>query len=136
MLKVINAAEVRELLPMDECIDLMAQAMRSASAGEVRVPPRLLMSLIDENGSFGLMPGSEGLLGVAPGESSIHVVLKPRTSLAVCNDGQQDIALRVEERDFDSIGEVGPERDRVADREPQALRLGRLDTRTTDLLNQ
>lgn len=58
MLKVINAAEVRELLPIGECIDLMAQAMQSASAGEVRVPPRLFMSLIDGSGSFGVMPGS------------------------------------------------------------------------------
>lgn len=58
MLKVINAAEVRELLPMGECIDLMAEAMQAASSGDVRVPPRQFMSLIDESGSFGLMQGS------------------------------------------------------------------------------
>ena len=58
VLKVINAAEVRELLPMHECVDLMAAAMQAASAGDVRVPPRLFMSLFDESGSFGLMPGS------------------------------------------------------------------------------
>lgn len=58
MLKVINAAEVRELLPMNECVDLMADAMRAASAGEVLVPPRIIMPLIDDSGAFGLMPGS------------------------------------------------------------------------------
>ena len=58
MLKIINADEVRELLPMDECVDLMTAAMKAASAGEVFVPPRIFMPLIDESGSFGLMPGS------------------------------------------------------------------------------
>ena len=58
MLKVISAAEVRELLPMSECIDVMAQAMRAASAGEVRVPPRFFLSLYDDSATMGLMPGS------------------------------------------------------------------------------
>ena len=58
MLKIINAAEVRELLPMNECVDLMAGAMRAASAGEVHVPPRTFMPLVDGSGAFGLMPGS------------------------------------------------------------------------------
>ena len=33
MLRIINAAEVRELLPMSECVDLMTDAMKAASAG-------------------------------------------------------------------------------------------------------
>jgi ornithine cyclodeaminase/alanine dehydrogenase-like protein (mu-crystallin family) len=57
-LRIINAAEVRELLPMDECVDAMGDAMQAASAGAVRVPPRLLMPLIDDSGYLGLMPGS------------------------------------------------------------------------------
>lgn len=58
MLRIINAAEVRELLPMSECVDLMADAMKAASAGDVLVPPRIFMPLIDDSGGFGLMPGS------------------------------------------------------------------------------
>ncbi len=58
MLKVINAAEVRELLPMAECIDIMAAAMQAASAGQVHMPPRTFMSLYDDSATFGLMPGS------------------------------------------------------------------------------
>lgn len=57
-LKVISAAEVRNLLPMRECVDLMAVAMRAASAGEVHVPPRFFMSLFDDSATMGLMPGS------------------------------------------------------------------------------
>ena len=57
-MKIISAAEVRELLPMSECVDLMATAMRAASAGEVHVPPRFFMSLFDDSATMGLMPGS------------------------------------------------------------------------------
>ena len=57
-MKIINATEVLELLPMSTCIDLMAHAMRAASAGDVRVPPRLMMPTIDNSALFALMPGS------------------------------------------------------------------------------
>ena len=58
MPKIINAEQVRMLLPMDECVDIMAAAMQAASAGSVAVPPRLIMPLIDDSAHFGLMPGS------------------------------------------------------------------------------
>jgi len=57
-LRVINAAEVRELLALGECVDAMGAAMRSASAGTVKVPPRLIMPLFDDSALLGLMPGS------------------------------------------------------------------------------
>lgn len=58
MLKIVNASEVRELLPMNECLDVMARAMQAASGGEVHVPPRTFMSLYDDSAILGLMPGS------------------------------------------------------------------------------
>jgi len=57
-LRVIGAADVRRLLPMADCIDLMAVAMQATSKGEISIPPRLIASLIDNSGLFGLMPGS------------------------------------------------------------------------------
>lgn len=58
MLRVINAAQVRKLLPVDECVDAMGLAMQAASAGTVKVPPRLIVPLFDNSALFGLMPGS------------------------------------------------------------------------------
>ena len=55
---VINAAGVRKLLPMDECIDAMEPAMIAATTGTISMPPRLVARLIDESGSLVLMPGS------------------------------------------------------------------------------
>ncbi|WP_317930743.1 ornithine cyclodeaminase family protein [Halioxenophilus sp. WMMB6] len=57
-IRIISASQVRELLPMAECIEVMATAMAAASAGEVALPPRLFAPLFDERGSLGLMPGS------------------------------------------------------------------------------
>lgn len=55
---IINAAEVRHLLPMEECIDAVETAMIAASSGEVVMPPRLFSPLFDNSGFLGLMPGS------------------------------------------------------------------------------
>lgn len=60
-LKIIDAAGVRELLPMRTCIDAMADAMSAASAGTVRVPPRVFMPLSGSGDALLLMPGSAAL---------------------------------------------------------------------------
>ena len=57
-LTIINAAAVRKLLPMDECIDAMEPAMIAATTGAISMPPRLVAPLIDESGTLVLMPGS------------------------------------------------------------------------------
>ena len=57
-LTIINAAGVRELLPMSECIDAMEPAMIAATTGAISMPPRLVAPLIDESGTLVLMPGS------------------------------------------------------------------------------
>lgn len=58
MLRIINAAEVRELLSMRACMDTMAVAMQAVSHGDVLVPQRLIMPLPDQNGHFFVMPGA------------------------------------------------------------------------------
>ncbi len=60
----INAAAVRELLPMNECIDIMEPAMVAATNGTISMPPRLVAPLIDESGLFLLMPGSSAELAM------------------------------------------------------------------------
>ena len=53
---VLSQTEIRELLPMDRCIDLMAEALTSISAGEVVNPLRHSIFLPDRSGLLGLMP--------------------------------------------------------------------------------
>ena len=57
-IRIINAKEVRQLMSMSECIDVMSDAMVSASTGTVSVPPRHFTSIIDDSTLLGLMPGS------------------------------------------------------------------------------
>ena len=74
-LRMINAKEVRRLLPMADCIDAMEHAMVAASTGQVFIPPRMVMPLIDKSGFLGLMPGSAAdpkmygakIMGIHPG---------------------------------------------------------------------
>jgi ornithine cyclodeaminase len=62
-LTIINAEEVRQLLPMAECIDVMADAMAAVSSATIDIPPRQFYPLIDHSADFGLMPGSSRELG-------------------------------------------------------------------------
>jgi ornithine cyclodeaminase len=57
-LLILNAEEVKELLPMGACVDCLQEAMLAASTGKVANPPRLITPLIDNTGFFALMPGS------------------------------------------------------------------------------
>jgi ornithine cyclodeaminase/alanine dehydrogenase-like protein (mu-crystallin family) len=56
-LLIIRAAEVRDLLPMTESIEVMDRAMRAFSAGEVNTPSRIIAPLNGGKGYFFLMPG-------------------------------------------------------------------------------
>jgi len=73
-LLIIRAAEIRDLLPMTECIEVMDQAMRAFSRGAVNMPSRIIAPL-EAGGYFILMPGEmkEGpvygakIVGLHPG---------------------------------------------------------------------
>jgi alanine dehydrogenase len=54
---MINQAEVRQLLLMDECIELMHEAFTAAAQGSALVPLRPVMKLPDGRGVLGMMPG-------------------------------------------------------------------------------
>ena len=54
---VISQTEVRKLLPMDACIDLMAEALATLSRGEAINPLRTGIRLPNDLGILGMMPG-------------------------------------------------------------------------------
>ena len=77
--RVLDHAEVTRLLPMSECIDVMAGALASLARGEVHNPLRFVVRPQNEPSLLGLMPahrgGSERLWGlktvaIFPGNSA------------------------------------------------------------------
>lgn len=56
MLRVIARSEVQRLLPMDECMDVMADTLRALALGEATQPLRQIMWLPQRVGALGLMP--------------------------------------------------------------------------------
>lgn len=54
---VIDGATVRELFPMERAIEVMAEAMRRYSAGQVTLPLRTILRPAGETGLMGTMPG-------------------------------------------------------------------------------
>ena len=56
-IRVLRGAEVRELLPMTECVELMQRTMIAVSEGRVVLPLRSIL----------VMPGDRGMMGVMPG---------------------------------------------------------------------
>lgn len=53
---VLGYPEVRRLLPMAECIDVMAQALAARSRGEAVMPLRQILWLPDRTGALAWMP--------------------------------------------------------------------------------
>jgi len=58
--RVIDEHEVRRLLPMSECIDVMADALASLARGEVHNPLRFVVRPPGEPSLLGLMPAHRG----------------------------------------------------------------------------
>jgi len=64
---IINQSEVRRLLPMDECLELMDHAFKIVSGGAAVLPVRSVMWLPDGTGLLGMMPGclqQSGIMGL------------------------------------------------------------------------
>jgi ornithine cyclodeaminase len=55
-LRVLSGADVRALLPMPDCIDLMQRTMATVSEGGARIPPRSVVPVSAGN-LMGIMPG-------------------------------------------------------------------------------
>jgi alanine dehydrogenase len=78
---VIDQRQVRALLPMAECMDVMADALRALGEGEAMLPLRTVMRLPDGRSAFGAMPaylGRPAALGIKvitvfPGNEGTHL---------------------------------------------------------------
>jgi ornithine cyclodeaminase/alanine dehydrogenase-like protein (mu-crystallin family) len=57
---IINQQEVRQLLSMGDCIDLMGQALEALGRGQGLNPLRPVLWLPDKRGALGMMPGYLG----------------------------------------------------------------------------
>jgi len=67
---VISHEDVARLLPMDACIEVMAEAMRTIGRGGAVLPLRSVVWMPDRTGMIGLMPGFLG----APASLGLKVV--------------------------------------------------------------
>jgi len=67
---VISHEDVARLLPMDACIEVMAEAMRTTNRGGAVLPLRSVVWMPDRTGMIGLMPGFLG----APASLGLKVV--------------------------------------------------------------
>jgi ornithine cyclodeaminase len=64
---VIDGRSVRDLLPMAECIERMAEALAALARGEAAVPLRSLLWLPERTGLLGMMPAyylPAGIMGI------------------------------------------------------------------------
>ncbi len=68
--RVISQADVERLLPMNECVDLMAEAVATLARGDAVLPLRHMVWLPDRSGLLGLMPGYLG----APARFGLKIV--------------------------------------------------------------
>ena len=57
---IVNGTEVRQLLPMNECMDVMAQALATLARGDAILPLRPVLWLPDKRGALGMMPSYLG----------------------------------------------------------------------------
>jgi ornithine cyclodeaminase/alanine dehydrogenase-like protein (mu-crystallin family) len=60
---VVSQTEVPRLLPMKECIEVMARAFAALARGEATMPQRQIVWLPDKTGALGLMPAHLSGLG-------------------------------------------------------------------------
>ncbi len=58
--RILDERDVRQLLPMGECIDVMAEALASLARGEVHNPLRFVVRPPGESSLMGLMPAHRG----------------------------------------------------------------------------
>jgi len=56
-IRVLRGPEVRKLLPMSACIDLMQKTMIAVSEGRVVLPLRSILVMPGDRGMMGMMPG-------------------------------------------------------------------------------
>ncbi|MBI3761250.1 MAG: ornithine cyclodeaminase family protein, partial [Chloroflexi bacterium] len=61
---IVNQSEVPQLLPMNECMEVMAEALKTLARGEAILPLRPVMWLPEKVGALGMMPSYLGNMKV------------------------------------------------------------------------
>jgi ornithine cyclodeaminase len=89
--RVIDEHDVRRLLPMTECIDLMAEALAALGRGEVHNPLRFVIRPEAEPSLMGLMPAHRK--GAAPLWSLKALTIVPGNSSRGLDSHQGFVAL-------------------------------------------
>jgi ornithine cyclodeaminase len=57
---IVNQKEVRQLLPMNECMDVMSEALKTLARGDAILPLRPVLWLPEKVGALGMMPSYLG----------------------------------------------------------------------------
>lgn len=68
---LVSHREVTALLPMAECIDVMAEAFRSLARGDAEVPQRQMLPLGDSPNALALMPALVGARASGRGQGAL-----------------------------------------------------------------
>jgi ornithine cyclodeaminase len=89
--RVLDEHDVRRLLPMADCIEAMAEALRSLARGEVYNPLRPVFRPPDEPSLMGLMPAHRG--GEKPFWSLKALTIVPGNSARGLDSHQGFVAL-------------------------------------------
>jgi len=89
--RVLDEHDVRRLLPMADCIDLMAEALASLARGEAFNPLRFVTRPPDHESLMGLMPSRRG--GEAPLWSLKALTIVPGNSSRGLDSHQGFVAL-------------------------------------------
>jgi ornithine cyclodeaminase/alanine dehydrogenase-like protein (mu-crystallin family) len=89
--RVIDEHDVRRLLPMAECIDVMAEALAALARGEVHNPLRFVIRPPGEQSLMGLMPAHRG--GHVPLYGLKTVAIFPGNSARGLDSHQGFVAL-------------------------------------------
>jgi ornithine cyclodeaminase/alanine dehydrogenase-like protein (mu-crystallin family) len=71
---VLGYDDVSRLLPMDECIEVMEEALAALARGEMYLPLRFVVRPPDAAGFIGLMPAYRGGVSPAFGLKAINVI--------------------------------------------------------------
>ena len=89
--RILDEHDVRRLLPMDECIDVMADALAALARGEVHNPLRFVVRPPGEASLMGLMPAHRG--GESPVYALKAVAIFPGNSARGLDSHQGFVAL-------------------------------------------
>ena len=93
-LRILTQEDVQRLLPMEECVAIMAEALRTTSRGEAVLPLRSMVWMPDRTGLIGLMPGYLG----APQSLGLKVVSVFPGNQGTDHDSHQGVVLLFDTR--------------------------------------